>query len=239
MSLTKLGFLEDEIKILTCLFIEKKIPRKELAKKLNLPRDTIEFCLNMLEQKDLIKYNNEICETCSEAEFIKWIHQAKKASEKKYDLAENCLHSFFTQIKEASWKPEIQYFEGREGIIEIYEDMLNSEPQEIRSWIDIQKIHDFLGKDYLMKFINTRIERKIKVKAIMQKNKMNLEHETRDENRIAKLTESLPLNGEIRIYKNKVAIITFDGDTPIGFLFEGKIIATLFTTIFEEAFNNL
>ncbi len=121
-----------------------------------------------------------------------------------------------------------------EGIKEIYEDIIKT-GEDIYTWTDIDRIYKTLG-EYMYEFIKKRVKKGITTYSIMPKNKMNLEHAKREhEKRKAKCIGNLPIDGEIRIYNNKVAVITYHGKKPVGIVLQGQVITKMFRTIFDNA----
>ncbi len=240
-ALKRLGFSDNEIKVLIFLFYAKQSTAKAISKETVIAFSSTQYCLSNLSARNLVKVipaKEDFFEIISEKELFEWIDKAKEKNEQIYERSKEEIHSFFSIIQNKSWKPQVQYYEGREGVIEIYEDMLKT-AEDIYSWIDIQKIYDALGSEYLNNFIKQRVNKNIKVHAIMPINNMNIKHETRDENRDAKFVKNFPIKGEIRIYNDKVAVITFDKEKPVGFIFEGVIITDLFKTIFINMWDNI
>ena len=236
-TLRMLGFSENENKILQSLFWKKRLTTTELSRETTLSFDAVHYSLHALELKKLVRRHAEngedVIEVCSEQEFFDWIARQKERNGEVYDEASAIMQLLFTNARESSWKPDVLYFEGRQGVIDIYKDML-AQGQEIRGWTDIQKIHDTIG-EYMDEFIRERIERKITSYAIMPKNALNHAYAKKDQMRNVKFSDHLPIDGEIRIYGDKVAVITFHGENPVGFVFGGAVITSVFRAVFEHA----
>lgn len=235
-ALRQLGFSVDEIKIIGFLFYEKKASIAEISKQTAISYSTIHYLMANLERKEIVKClhkKEEVFEICSEKDFIQWIKGQKKINQEVYDNAERDMQSFFSTVKETVWKPDILYYEGKKAIIEIYEDMLKTD-KDIYCWTDIRKIHDTLGKDYINDFIKRRSKKSIKTYAIMPENDTNKKRDQKEENRESKFVTDLPINGEVRIYGNNVAVISFHKNKPVGIVLKGGIITSLFEVIFKK-----
>ena len=165
----------------------------------------------------------------------KILDEQKKLNTNVYDEAKEVLGNFLTVLQESTWKPNVMYFEGIQGVIDIYEDMIAT-GQEIRGWTDIQKINEALG-DYHEEFIQKRVKNKITSYAIMPKNPINDRYAEKSEMRNVKFSDYLPINGEIRIYGEKVAVITFHAEKPVGFVFSGSVMSSIFRGLFEHAWH--
>lgn len=239
-ALKMLGFSEDEIKILSYLFLKGKGTAQEISRETAISFSTAHYVLSSLARRDLIKGTpgeEEIFEIPSKEGFFQWVDEQKKANEAIYEKAKLDIHSFLTAREEESWKPEIQYYEGKEGILEIYEDLVTT-GADVHSWLDIKRIYKAIG-DHLYTYIEDRQKRGIESNSIMPENEMNISHDHKHEKRSAKIVEGLDINGEIRIYGDKVAIITFDGEKPVGIVLKGDIISNLFMGIFKTNWDKL
>jgi len=135
-------------------------------------------------------------------------------------------------------KPFIQYFEGKEGIREMYEDSLKSlkKGDEILGYV-AEGITQHLP-EYTDDYVKRRIEKGIVFRGIykaaaeivpyMQKNKEQL--------RIGRVLseKDFPIDVEINIYANKVAVATY-GTEMFGMLIESIEYSKAQKVIFELA----
>ena len=71
----------------------------------------------------------------------------------------------------AAKKPQIRYFEGREGLRQVYEEILKSETKQQYYFGSIKEMVDVLGKEYLEDWVKRRIKAGIVSHAIRLKKK--------------------------------------------------------------------
>ena len=238
-ALKMLGFSDNETRILLVLFRERKATTLEISKKSVINFSTVQYLLSNLVKRRIVRPSSkkeDVFETLSGSELKEWIEEQKQKNESIYSKATSEITDFLENLEESSWRPQVLYYEGKEGIKEIYEDMINT-GKDIYTWTDIDRIYQTLG-DYMYDFIEKRVKKNIAAYAIMPKNKMNLKHAEegeKGEKRESKCIDNLPINGEIRIYDNKVAVIAFHGKKPVGFVLEGHIMTKMFMAIFENA----
>lgn len=135
-------------------------------------------------------------------------------------------------------KPFIQYFEGREGIREMYEDSLRSlkKGEEILGYVG-EGITQHLP-EYTQDYVQRRAEKGVvfrgiykaapEIIAYMQKNQAQL--------RVGRILseKDFPVSNEINIYKNKMAIASY-GREMFGMLIESEEIVRTQKAIFELA----
>ncbi len=244
-SLKMVGFSDNEIKVLLYLFQKKKATPKEISHQTTVSFSMTQYALSNLSRKELVKClpskkeAEECYELCSEEDFFNWLDEQKAKHEGIYDKAKKDVHNLMSMMQENSWQPSVLYYEGKEGIIEIYEDMLENAQKEIYSWLDIPRLKDVLG-DYLQKYIKKRVEKDITSYDIVPENEINKAYAQKNEKRKVKFIkkEKLPIDGEIRIYGDKVAVITFHEKKPVGFVFQGEVVTALFKAIFKSSWES-
>ena len=130
--------------------------------------------------------------------------------------------------------PKIRYYEGIDGIKQVYEAVLKEGVDYFR-YGDITKIYNVLG-DFTDDFIKRRNKIGITAHAIMPYHKRSEELYKRDREEQRKALylphDLLPIEGEVRIFGNKVAILTLKEDAPIGIIVESEVVARMFKSIF-------
>jgi len=131
--------------------------------------------------------------------------------------------------------PKIRYYEGIDGLKQIYEAVLK-EGVDYYRYGDLTKIYGTLG-DFTDEFIKKRKKLGITANAIMPYHKKNEEIYKRqnkdDKRKVLYIPHDLfPIEGEVRIFGNKVAILSLKKDSPIGVIVESEIVARMFKSIF-------
>jgi HTH-type transcriptional regulator, sugar sensing transcriptional regulator len=138
----------------------------------------------------------------------------------------------------SSVKPFIRYFEGKEGIKEIYEDTLRTlKKGDIIYFFMGEGMIDYLPK-YAREYVDRRVEKGIVSKGIFRRRSELQEYLENNEKelRITKVLDEkkFPFSHEINIYKNKVAIATY-GNEMFGMLIESKEFYLAMKAIFDLA----
>lgn len=130
--------------------------------------------------------------------------------------------------------PKIRYYEGIDGIKQIYEAVLK-EGVDYYRYGDITKIYGTLG-DFTDDFIRRRNKLGITAHAIMPYHKRSEELYKKDRDELRKALyiphDIFPIEGEVRIFGNKVAILSLKQDSPIGVIVESDTVARMFKSIF-------
>lgn len=144
------------------------------------------------------------------------------------------LGSLASKFNLLTGKPNVQFFEGKEGILKTANDSLNSKT-EIYSFVDadaLEKLYPELNKEYVEK----RLKLKIKKKIIMTDSptvRATVPNEDKEftEQRIVK--HDFKFATIVMIYDNKVSFITMDPDRSIGVIIEDKDIYNTHKSLFE------
>jgi sugar-specific transcriptional regulator TrmB len=139
-------------------------------------------------------------------------------------------------------KPRIKYYEGEQGIKEVYEDTLSYPNSEILAWVNSEAITNF-KIDYLKNYyLPQRLKNKIWVKAIAPATEEMKNYKSRDSQSLRRTrlikNKDISFNVEINIYgSDKIFIVDFK--EKIGLVISNKQIFETFKTIFETNWNLL
>ncbi len=237
-SLEKLGFNSKEQNVYFTLLQLETATANEIANKSGIKRPTTYDILYRLSSQGFIFETHENDKrkfTARSPEKILEIIDEQKR-ELKSDLPE-LLGIFNTKPK----KPKVVYFEGTEGVKQLYEDTLSSckADDEILSYITDDVIsYSFYNEDY----IKRRVEKGITSRAISVATDAMRRIISRDieRKRVTRLVskKDFPLKNEINIYANKIIIITHKPE-PFGMLIESSEIAATQRAIFEMAWSGI
>lgn len=150
------------------------------------------------------------------------------------------LPKLISQYKLTIGKPTIRYFEGEEGIREIFKDIYSAKKDIVWGCVDLENADDAFPSYIQKELIPLRIKNKViahsfvadshQAKEILKKDKTHLRKtQLLDKNKY-------PLPAEIDIYEDKIAMLSFAKGEFIGLLIENKDFATSLRSIFKLAF---
>ncbi|MFZ2193070.1 MAG: helix-turn-helix domain-containing protein [Candidatus Moraniibacteriota bacterium] len=228
------GLSEKEAKVYVAVLELGEATIAEITKKSKIKRSTIYDILNTLKEKGIISQTRLNKRPIFLAENPK--KMLEKLEEKKRGL-EEAVPELLSIMNLLDKKPKIRYFEGIEGVREVFEDTLRYPNQELLTWFSHPNIN--LGEDFFWKYYNPeRLKRKIWGRAIATDTPQNRAlNETFGNKWLAKMKISsnkslLKLDIEIKIYgKNKVGIVSYKED--LGIVIESKKIYDGLKAIFE------
>lgn len=228
--LTKFGFSINESKIYLAALEMGIGSAQDIGKKASVKRTTAYSVLDELIKKGVIVKTKEK----GKDRFLA-INPRELASrfadyQKKLQEAVPELLAIYNQKQV---KPKVQFFEGLEGIKQIYADTLKEKPKEILEWNTQSIMKMFPG--FPREYIKERRKLGIKAKRVGPDNPDYRGHKSRDEQELSetKLLDEKDYNIpiEINIYGNKVAFMSY-GD-QIGLIIESESIAKSMRTIYE------
>lgn len=148
------------------------------------------------------------------------------------------IHSIFP------YKPKISFFEGENGMKEIYNDISNSFTSggEILSIIGSSDLRKYVPKQVEDKYLSLRLKKKVVNKIICTDNqisqewKKNAEKELREVKIVNK--DKFDFKADIKIYKNKVAFLSYK-ENYIGVVIESSEIVGIQRMFFNSLWNVL
>ena len=239
--LEQMGLNDKEAKIyLACLELGPA-SILEIAKKAAINRVTAYYIIESLRQKNLIsitiKKKKKLFVAAEPEEIIKLL----KEKEEVFISILPQLHALNNLIVK---KPRIRFYEGEEGIINVYKDCLRDK-KEILAWGYISDMHQSEKiKNYINKeFLEQRIRYNILGKLITPDSQLAKVYKKHDKEQLrqTKLVsqKKYPFNNEILIYGNKVAFLSFGFNEYLGIIIESKGVAHNMRLIFDFFWENL
>jgi sugar-specific transcriptional regulator TrmB len=243
-KLQSLGLSEKEAKTYLAALELGATSVMEISKKASLKRPTTYYAIGELIKKGLISTFEKGKKTYFVAEsperLISLVTiQKRRAAALEEDLAKilPALNRLFELIGE---RPRVRFFEGKEGIRAIQEDILKSKFKTMEEIVPLEealKVFPRRAGDYRQK-IREKIEKmKIKNRVIYTAKKAILPSKEKFRERKHFFLEKLPLSAEIVIYGKKIAIVTYKGKL-MGLIVESEEIASSLRAIFDLAWQS-
>src|SRR3989344_464487 len=135
--------------------------------------------------------------------------------------------------------PRVRYYEGADGIRQVYEDTLTAE-SELLNYANSQIVRSF-WKEYDKEYVKQRVKKGIYLKGIAPDDEAGrkVQGESKKNLREIRLVsaDEFPINNEINIYDNKVAIVSFSEEESqlFGVIIESVEVAETQKQIFKMA----
>ena len=135
----------------------------------------------------------------------------------------------------AGAKPKILYYQGKDGLKEVYRDTLTYKG-ELLAFVS-ENIIKYLGKDFSDEYKIKRIKAKIFARVIGPDTKELIEYKKSDKKEFKKTIlvskEKYPFSIEMNIYGNKIALMSFKEE--MGIIIESNEAAKNLRFLFELA----
>jgi sugar-specific transcriptional regulator TrmB len=232
-ELEKIGLSQKEANLYMAALELGQANIQQISKKSGIKRTTAYDIIESLKKKGLV------------SQFIKGKkvlflaadpRKLEDEVEEKKHVLKRIMPELLSMANAIDSKPKVKFFEGLEGIKEVYKDTLHYPDGELLAWVSPDAIKafdvDFLNDYYLPK----RIDKKIWVRAIAPEVEQMKGYKEVDEKSLRKTRladeQLFPLRVEINLYgKNKIAIMSFD--EKFGMIIESQRIFETLQSIFE------
>ena len=234
--LSELNLTDSEIKIYKFLLNYGKSSVGDISKKTEIHRRNVYDCLDRLIKKGFASYIEENNIKVYSITNPKTIMQ--KLEDKK-NYFENVLPELLNKFNSNHNKSETQFFSGKEGLKQIFEDQINIEKEILISASNV-KITEIL-KYYFEQFDMKRKEKNINVKIIFDLNILENKEIKKELAKIplAKIKYIKNFNSTQMseyVYGDNVAIVVWS-ENPIGILIREREIAKAYREKFELIWN--
>ncbi len=199
--------------------------------------------LDKLEAKDLVKKEGMKFVPQPPQVLLNKLKEKSKTLQNKLNYFETLMPQLNSKYKLSVGKPTIKYYEGREGLVEVFKDIYAPKDEPVYGAIDVDQIEGIFDGLSEGKLIPSRIENELEVKVMFNDTKFARELHQKDE---LELRESLildkekyPLPAEIEAYEDKIALMSFEENDFIGLIIENEDIATTLKSVFKFAFSHM
>lgn len=215
----------------------------DLSKKTKLKRPTVYVILESLSKKGLVSETTVGKKTHYQAEPPERLETFVERQKLVLDENSKRLKDIIPEIKsiqrEGGERPVVKYFEGKEGILSMLEEVFGSDDGKKGEYIHVIYPEDQLKEVFMNtereKYRNLRLKRGIKSKAIYTSSTERPSDETGD--RIQINSEKYPLSCDITIYKDRLSISIL-GKKLSGIFIQSQDLANTLRSLFGLVFDS-
>jgi len=204
----------------------------EIAKKTSLKRPTVYDILEVLKSKGLV---SQSVKGKKRFFFAEEPEKLTKLIEEKRVMLEQIMPALKSMHNVAGSKPVIRYYEGQDGLRQVYRDTLNYQG-ELVAFVT-ENIIQKLGKRFADEYIQKRKKAKITVRVIGPDTDEIKEYKKTDRQYLKKTRmvdqKKFPFTIEMNVYGNKLAFMSFKEE--MGIIIESNEIANNMKLLFELA----
>lgn len=240
--LKQIGLSEKEISIYLANLEIGTAAASIIARKAGLARTTGYSVLSELHKKGFVsryeRANTQYFTAISGQELTKLLQKKQRAMQQQVDMVQSIIPELNALHTAPIKPPKVQYFEGIEGIQQIYEDTLKGSEVEKLAYSSAPETSGQLKKS-ILDYVEKRTAKGMQVRAIFPNNTDSKEYIKNDKkalrtSRLANLKQ-FQFKSEINIYGNKVAITSLIPPHYHGVIIESPEIAETQKAIFELA----
>ena len=237
-NLISLGFAEKEAGVYLALLQLGKRTATPIARQAGINRTTVYDILDSLAAKGLVSISGKepLQEYVAESpdKIIKLLQEQLQKDQANLQQAQSLVPQL-KSMHNISDRPQVRFYEGREGMEQVYEDTLTSH-ETILAYANVNEMHAAMP-DYFPKYYKRRTNKGIHIRAIIPSNKEGVERvsKDKDEARESALVpdDKVYFSPEINIYDNKIMIASWK--EKLGIIIESKEIYEAMKTIYELA----
>jgi len=235
-ALEDLGFSDKESSVYLALLELGKGTVSQISRKARINRTTGYDILANLAVKGLINVSGKEPKQEYMAEsperLVPLLKEQFDRSARNIKLAEKYIPKL-KSIQRTGDRPQVRFYEGKEGLIQVYEDTLTSS-EPIRAYATIDDPHKTLPH-YFPEYYKRRSRKNISIRAIVPKTELGIErakYNSEEKREIAFVpVENYRFSPEINIYDDKVMIASWQ--EKLGIIIESKEIADAMKKIYE------
>lgn len=237
-SLISLGFSDKEAGVYMALLKLGKGTVSEIARRARINRTTGYDILDTLIAKGLASMSGKEPKQEYAAETPEKI---LKLLQEKIEQDKNALEEAreiiprLTPFYQTGNRPRVRFYEGIEGLKEVYEDTLTSH-EPIRAYANVEEMHKTLP-GYFPRYYQRRAQKGISIRGIIPDNEYGKErarHDREEARQTALISEKEHyFSPEINMYDNKVMIASWK--EKLGIIIESKEIAEAMKSVYELA----
>ena len=208
-QLINLGLNEKEAKVYLALLSMEKDTAYSIAIKSGLKKPTTYVILEDLVKKGFVL---KIPQKKKSLYFAKPPQECVAIFQQRVNEVKEILPELLAIQKKDGEKVNVSYFDGPEGVKEVYKDTLKHEGEFVA--FGSENMVNVLGNEWMDNFIKERVKRKISVRAIVPQTEYyekNLSEKNEEQLREMKITDAkeFPFSIEIDVYgKSKVSLIS-------------------------------
>lgn len=239
-SLKKLGLSQKEAQLYLIALESGPASVAKLAQKSGLKRGTIYEFLGEMIERGLLEIT-----ISGKRKLYAGVEPKKlqKIIERQKDILESLIPDLSLLGSNSSTKPRIKFYEGREGILKAYYEILDlPDGSEVVGFATLGEIYKLFTKSDVDKYVKKRAAKRIMEKLIMPTDEYAESHsaDNKKEWRQTLLVpkNKFPISSEINIYQNKVAITSL-GDEKVAVIIESQQMADTQRAIFNLLWSSL
>lgn len=241
--LESLGLTDKEVAIYLALLPLGNAPASALGNRTGINRSTAQYICQQLTKKGIIrslqKNNTFIYSPESPEKLLYLIDQEKKVLEEKTEQTNRIIGQLKGMINPQAVLPKVKFFEGVDGLIEMFEDALTERKTLYGAAKLDNSVDERMFKYVTDRYVPERIKLKFQAFMLFNDDEMSKQYQQNDTamNRISMLMplEEFPFESSCHIYGDKVAYYSWHKNDLSGVIIQNTHIHNTALSIFKAA----
>ncbi len=216
---------------------------QNIAKKAQIQRPTAYVQIESLTQKGLMTTVEQGKKTLYTPEppdrLTTLVEQQKQQITEWEEELQEVLPELKAIYNRAGGKPRVRFFEGKQGLKAMQEDVLETEHSEIEEIFSSDELHRVFSEEELRKHRQLRVQRNISARAIYTRIEGPLPKKKKKEELVELRyipSDVFPVENNVIAYDGKVALASLKKPL-LGVIIENQEIANTMKTIFQLAWH--
>lgn len=244
-NLITLGLNDNEVAVYLALLPLGTVPASVLGMRVGIPRSTAKYTCQQLVKKGVViesgKNNTEYYTAKSPESLLIVLEEQQKELSRKKDGLERIMGDLKMMYRSDIALPKVQFFEGRQGIIKLFEDVL-SEQKPLYGALDFDDQTDPEIRAYLDEtYVPRRKRLRFPAWMLFNDNEQTRAYQKNDHemNRISLLLpeKKYPFYICFHIYGDKVAFYSYRSSSLSGVLIQDTFIQKMQFSLFRMAWD--
>lgn len=238
--LIQLGLSKEQAIVYEALIQSGLIPARSITQKTGIKRGMVYKTLEQLIELGLVEKKDNVGKITlflpAHPNTLRTILEKKNEEVKAVEITLNSvINKLSSDYNLISGRPNVQFFEGLEGMKKVLEDSLSAQT-EIYSYADIEIVQKYIP-DINAEYVKKREKFNVKKKAILLDTPFSRDflkdyYKNVTDIKLIKI-KSTSFHTVMQIYDNKVSYITLTEKEMIGVIIEDKHIYNMHKDLFE------
>ncbi|MDD4990023.1 MAG: helix-turn-helix domain-containing protein [Candidatus Pacebacteria bacterium] len=232
-TLKEFGLTDNETRVYLAALELGQATIQELSKKAGVKRTTVYTTIEWLKDKGLLSQTKKGKKTLFLAENPDRI---ARFSEKRHQQIKDALPELKSIFNASQTKPTFQFYEGREGFLTVYEDILKDNPKEFLSIASSEHFYEHVDENYESRWVKKRLAKGMTLRWLdFQTPATEALH--REDSKFLReirfLPKGFPFTSTMFLYNNKTVVISGKQKDFLAVVIENQEFSQMFKAFFE------
>jgi sugar-specific transcriptional regulator TrmB len=252
-GLAKVGLSSRATIVYTALLELGSAFPSRIAEYVKMNRSTVYHLLTELTSYGLVsefQHNRKLCYQIEKpAQLVAFAESQVIDAQKRLESAERLFPEIEGMLSRLPQRPKIRYFEGVEGVTEVYKDHIQQRNYVMLAFGNAAEIQNFFSKRFLHGYVKRKAQLRITTRVIMPDSDRDVSYNQAVYRHVSPLywpiikhvsKEIFPFQSEITMYgRDRVSLINFQEKSMVGIIIEDTTINNMMRMVFELAWASI